>query len=1722
MLRLEYIFSVIYHTSTFDTCTMDGEFIRFTYTNFYMPIDFKETPTPRTDIIKKAVENKKHIFKDSDYTISKDLNKNTAFNKPIIVRSSLGRYNPLPKRNEQNTYQFDLTTIKDVYVNVYGYLYNIYIPITQINDVCRYIMNPQIMFRYIDELVGVRDHVMKSLVGSKIVYKNNPDNSAMGGQFLLKLYFGGCHNSQEYLLKEELQKRGNKLYGSKIKPYTAFLESMGADSLGVMSIRVKDLEQVVGNSYDMYNVYYEDIVFESSDSFVFSKEFINKEIYSFISDIKKKIGELKLESVFSIKNIKERFQTDSRWGFKSFKNHILNTILGKLKYINLYKREFNDKFLLYSESYDDKDKASFGIDILKFQYKLRLFIKNFWHNVVKPVCNTIENLEFRELLFYTVARQQLKAVVDIETTKKFESTMKIISIHISIYDCGAHNTLLKYVSFVWISPQQRLKDKLYDIHFISKVCADYVKSVIDLNIIPYQNYNIYEYDSEFDLLVGYTDYIRANYLKILVSWNGHAFDIPVINSRLENLGIIPKRKSTNNHMCSSFELNFTYRKEKVDIKYRKSGKKSSTKIAKDRYIQNNHCFTDNDYDGGGGDGDDDDDNLIHHENSTNVNRFRLIENLIGTNIAFHDMIYETGSPNKIKLDVAAKKILGLRKLTHSDVEYNNLTETWERGDLTTFIAYNFMDTLICALIDIIPKKTAYHLATQKYIKLNFREIIGRETVRKVSALRYIFGHKENFISDDIDYVDSTIMYDPNYKYSSRDFHKLELPAGRTVNKNMGVYDNFTIPCFDYSSQYPSIISSRNICTSSQVTKSFIDSNNLIKDKDYTEILLKNACPLFRHSCVNTSCPKSSKCKFSLKYNEVKRNVYFVTKKRMISIGSYVADQLTKKRFIIKNKMKNFDKNSIEFETLEIENRSIKCLNNSNYGYLCLLNPIVGQTITHLGREQTELVAKDLLENSMKVINSDTDSVMCLYNSIPLGNKPLTALSNALFPNIQHKPSIDEIFKKLIAVQMNYANRITEDKLYQPCKLEFEKMFLSQQIDKKKNYYGPAIDPKNQFYIHSTGLIGNRSNASLFKKFLQLTLCRLISHRDIDGFIMLSHHAIDIMVTQIRAREISQFHVDTICDRILMNDQINFDEYSKDHKFAIVINKGSKRYKRNVSMKKMKALVEDSKRARTELSQHKVEKKEIRNITNYCYSSDIIDENYICSVEKIGDMETQCTPAIKHAERVCKRNGDRDFDNVKYNIKMIRSAETQVCNIIIDKLETLLQSPITYETDRLIENLEKNRIGLRKYDNETIAQRKKHDRSLAKSNMFTRLSITRMPDKYIAPATDRTNISQKHQIGLFYLKKHTEDIRRSLIKERNCEFKKSYYDMPKMYSNIENVNAIIKQLTALCDDFDQKNENHLPIYFYDEEYCVTSFSEQWTVHSVFDIWKMYLNLPKQSRYRYLFIRVIDKNMPLEFNISDTLPPNSKNCIFFYSNMNSLIKKNSVDLNKPGTVCVLDMREDYCLQTRSTPFVLLNSNCTQRFLMNNDSFCNNRPNRFSFQIETQSFKTLLKHTSKSLGFKPIPNSSQILVSLDYDRKNCVTYNVTYIRDDDNVVSRWEFEDEDFKWITISDFYRDVWFDKQKTRMDCYKPESYNIMFYTDVKKMVFSPSNSMETYSCFYETNITRSELRIHSLGLKNYTTPLKRQGTKRKLFNAINSNLTIYDFFNKRLRDDYKD
>lgn len=1022
------------------------------------------------DVLQKCSEHMTHMFgQDGRLKYEKSEVMEPFSTSPIVIR-----------------------TKQDIYIHVYGKL--------------RYFILDLIDQENLGGLLNQdlrRQHLsFQGVVGSKIVYKRPPSYAAEGCRFMVKVYVGGPTPPSANVLREKLSHLfKKKVYNSALSTYSEWLISRECSTIGQLEVKgqVKD-----NGRFKYVEAHHSEVQFNTGMNFKPPDEefqslmwqFLKQKVFPLITDV----PILNLCLGHKLRKDSWDFTLNTNLTLKKLKRSLLIYFVGELKNLT-NKNSLDSHFNRYEHETLDlhgaQDKVTlFAREVLRFQYLLRLEIKQFWLNVIVKKYLTPQ-LEKQRLDIITSISGSLPVLCyDIETSfEKFSKKEEyVICIAAVLYKESTKVVPNESRIFYLLPPdcQYQLDGQRIE-RLVKKQLGDNYYS----HTIWNETLFLETFDNELELLKRFKAYVLECRPYTRTGFNNTSFDDVFLISRMEELGLDGAKKHVRGSFSTrrrSFRISFSDRADEGIIRYKKDKPISESK-RKNNAIQK---FISNESEEEEGEEEMEDPRMpVNVKGYNALMEGRKIISITFSNMATRDVMRCAGNYYRgIKLDTAAAEKLGIRKLSHAALSYENLFQTWMSGDGTLVAAYCLLDTLITFLLDVHMKTGPSNVAVSDIVKLSPRELYSNETLRTTISMWHCYGWWRNVVSHDVHFQeDREVLYKPDRVYNDKDFSLLKCLGGRTIDGVEGYYRD-TLSCLcDFKSQYPSIFISRNVCLTSLLR----DLNGLEKNVDYTELVVQNVAPQVVHACQDCSAP-SKKCKFEMSFKKVSKTLYFSTSNKFQGLAAQAAKDLLRLRDKYKKLMKTAD-SPAEVEVYNCLQLATKITANAGYGVMLLLSSEVGGAVTQEGRNQNEIAARFLFQKTGGLaVMADTDSVAFSVRDLPLRKGyALSCLRHILTPGLE-RPKISLLLDLVVKRFQDYMEELNDGRAWaKPSELCVEKLLISNFFLSKKNYSCLKYE-NGKLAWHVAGLACKKATKTPLQVAAQMgSLGMLIFNDDISGF-----------------------------------------------------------------------------------------------------------------------------------------------------------------------------------------------------------------------------------------------------------------------------------------------------------------------------------------------------------------------------------------------------------------------------------------------------------------------------------------------------------------------------------------------------------------------------------------------------------------------------------------------
>lgn len=1287
---------------------------------------------------------------------------------------------------------------------------------------------------------------------------------------------------------------------------------------------------------------------------------------------------------------------------------------------------------------------------LLIAYEVRASLKTYWLNRVLTPTNE-ERKRYLSSLARSISNKKRWLVFDIETDHKpheiKEESITVISA--VLFD---HESIhaLEYVLFFRMPPE------VTEDEYSGACGAVPGEKVVELiksqfpngeynDMISGTNFRIIFSRSEAELLKQFKEYSCNSRCSFVGYFNGHKFDLPFLSNRHEihSLSSESKKKALKlspEHRPYTFKYSFSFKNDEGAITYDPPNRKHNHKsygmkqraetihkertknretrrveLADKRYNQV-HGYQEYDEDQLRSSDEDstDTDEIenkpgfaapepLHGNTSGKYQGFllasRKVRSVLMTHVTLVDVMLFVGDGRRgCRLDDAAKRFLGFKKYDDDAVNYDNLCNTWHRGDKIKLAGYAMIDTLLTKDLIVVKKLNGFHLTMGELIGLPEREIYIGDSVRRLISIADRLGYSENLLTHDTSLVrNEEYLWVPECEWNSeRDYINLRPPGGMSVPDVNGFYYTMCATV-DFMSQYPSILQSNNLCLTSLIEVSDIDRLRLVQDRDYVKMTLENVRPHVKHVCEQKgkvceggvqSKGNPMNCKFEVQYLKVYYDAYFATELYYKSVLNRSSHDLSVARKMYKglrdDALAKGDK--IGSDVYDLYQLAVKTVNNSLYGGTMRFNGIVGDAVTHTGRSQSRSLAELAAKKHMSIMNGDTDSVFIQLVPDPKDCENFGALAR-YFQIDPRTTTVTDIVKRLYEEGQAFVDKVnkgcSEEGLQplfrKPCFLELEKVFLFLCNFAKKNYGGDKILPNLAVTAHRSGMTGKKADTTLVKSRGQFVSIKLIGRRDFDGLFAFVKDLHNFASWEIRHQDRKNAKISELCGRIPENDM---DSYAATE-------------------------------ARKQI-QSRFDEEENRQSSNTA----LLPLAWLTSRERVGDVDDPKTLATKRAVELCRFRGEDRHDAPMF-IEMCRNSSVQVTAGFLKILDTFLSAPMS---ERFKQKLDKR---FAKCNDKSACDKRKREQQAAatratnKAAQLTKIDVTAMPFKFRVKPETKYAPTEKEWESAEVLRQNIVEKDKALKTERDNGFPSPSVPCPSIFKpensvtmkrTQERLHMFISTFTD-CDPFP-------PLYMFSTDMAASSLAHLTKdcclpkQDTACDIWELYVNDLFDRNVRYVYLKWANDRVQFRFEKVVNSQPSTS----FGPEDNSWDKSNIHCLNECDTEVLLDM-ESYREQTRSTPYIVPSYDGKHTFLVNRDSYVANKKNTFAFDI---SVRTLLEslETMSSEEVMTVKNQvGQSTVVFHNSESTNILPITKILRDDERIMTTWKWLEKPFRVKTFA---------------------------------------------------------------------------------------------------------
>jgi DNA polymerase elongation subunit (family B) len=1480
-----------------------------------------------TVIKHKCISQKYHLPNTTENFVAQ------SFAVPVI-------FTCLPLKNEPNIN-------KPIYLHVYGLRRAFYLSFLSEN-----LSNIEKWFdkKEICNLFYILRGCCPQIYDLKLVYATPNLGAWEGEKFMLKVYVSDYLSpmtfknqikplfKSDYKLIHDLNL--NIVHDSSIPKDVKWMNKFQCDPCGYLWIKDNQafMHEPENKSYIELHAFYKDVTFQQT------------ELIELKSDDKHNLLTVTDDNVDLHSYVKFQISQNIEETFSTWENS--KQILHKV-YSQDYVRTFLEKYgLQFQNNINLCTRTAIVKQRLLKTYKEKLRILK---KAVHPTKTKNDETVFK------IIAQKKWLVFDIETDFEpnvpKEETILMIACSVFTHDSSNDDCLESHI-FTRL-PKDVNKDNI-DIHQIitmvntefskANIYFPHLKNAKQFSIIPCQN--------EKQLLLNFQNYVQESNSSFVASFNGLKFDLPFIENRYKKLVI---KKSFDVNVASRyFEFSFSQLPDRGLIKYYHKYKESALKskgikryVNRHRYKRiNNNSSDDDEEEEEEEEEEEDNNNMQVNFESTQFQMFlkhaRNIRYIAMNFITLVDVMYIVGDPMRgIKLNTAAQTFLKMNKLQDIDVEYQNIFKSWKnKTKISKLLAYCLVDTLILTSLIRVKEINLFYAAIAKNIGLPEREIYTEESMKRLTAFTNRLGYEENILTHDTTlYRDEVKLWIPESIWKPKHYNHLT-PCGGSTMECFGLFC-LAIFVADAHACYPSIMQSKNICSTSFIENPEVMLKKIPKDHVLT-IVLENVRPVVEHTCHKERgwCPleqpekKGFKCKTKYRYERVTYPVHYVNKTYYTSILSRAANYLTDLRNNYKRlqKLSEGQNDKIKANIYNECQKAAKILTNSLYGATMRNFGVIGDSITYMARWQTKQLCELAQKHDMYAVNGDTDSVFLTFFKDPKVFLNFSTLASALHLD-PTSTSIVDIFQRLITKANEFINIVNGNPPHipglfpQPYTLELEKIFLQLINLAKKSYVGDKILPDSlRVTAHRSGITGKKADASKIKTICQLMAIKLLFQRDIIGVVRFCKDIYDlglwfIYLEEKKEKEISQ---------AIENDrQLQLNKQSTPTAGVFV----HLRFLENT-----KQIIQHI-QTKHEACMHK--------------TFEHFNLEMFLSYEKVGDLNKVMTLAAKRALRDYKIKGENS-QNIPKVYPLCRSSKVQLGSNILKLIQVVV------EHSDVSSNSHQN-----------IIQQFQHAKLISdlfqqpKQKSITKFDVTTIPKIYHAPKSSRYQLEPHELTYLLHLYVYIK------FQEENITYLNKQNQMLTCPENIENkviekrLWDFIKSTSIEVNPFPPSRcfqgpiaEQVIPFDSSDDCYMVPNNS--------LDIWEWYNRIEKQTPYIMIrYIKYLEMEKPKVLLKLITILPQEEELVF------NKDQYNFVNIDEK-TIVILDM-DSYIYQTTITPIICPSYDGNQIYITNNTSYGIIREDYFSITIDKQQLlKIISSQTTDTLIFTGVEKSHLVSIT------------------------------------------------------------------------------------------------------------------------------------------------
>ena len=344
--------------------------------------------------------------------------------------------------------------------------------------------------------------------------------------------------------------------------------------------------------------------------------------------------------------------------------------------------------------------------------------------------------------------------------------------------------------------------------------------------------------------------------------------------------------------------------------------------------------------------------------------------------------------------------------------------------------------------------------------------------------------------------------------------------------------------------------------------------------------------------------------------------------------------------------------------------------------------------------------------------------------------------------------------------------------------ELEKFLHAAEYPSPKFYIADGIKPNGSQYNHTSGMQCIKNDSTKLHSMIQQFGWRLLSWCDYDGFFLFQILLLFLVTSKVHAKEMIAVALCYLTQDIIPGKpECEYPLNANPHDDVLAFKMGG--YEELIHC--------------------------------YCAADGVnLDDELITCKKKVTDLGIVNTPATRAAETFCKIHNEL-LDNCPIKFSVVISLSSQIINIVLKMLETLMRSESSKHVSSMRDNIIRNWFpadptGEKEMDKYRNNEKRHQENAIKKAKEIKSNTVTAMPEELLIPPKFRTQYEPHVWAGFIETKKLFTDTGTINEKEKEKKYRPDalFYSIPSFMTDdivkkplVDRVNYVIKSFNTVC-------------------------------------------------------------------------------------------------------------------------------------------------------------------------------------------------------------------------------------------------------------------------------------------------------------------------------------